>query len=89
MVRDNGIGMSQEEVMRLGKPFTQFDEGLSRRFEGAGLGFSIAKGLVELHGGAITVVSALGEGTTVTVRLPAERVVAFETRVSSILRREP
>lgn len=75
-VRDNGIGMTEQSAARLGEPFVQVDEGLSRRYEGTGLGFSIAKGLAELHGGLLRVVSALGEGTTVTLRLPPERVAA-------------
>jgi two-component system cell cycle sensor histidine kinase PleC len=47
---------------------------LSRRFEGAGLGLSIAKALAELHGGTLHIQSAVGEGTTVTIALPASCV---------------
>jgi len=50
------------------------DGRLSRRFEGTGLGLSIAKALAELHGGKLTIQSAVGEGTTVTVALPVSCV---------------
>ena len=54
--------------------FRQLDGSLARRFEGTGLGLSIAKALAELHGGSLTVQSAIGEGTVVTIILPASRV---------------
>ena len=52
------------------------DTRLSRKFEGTGLGLPLAKSLTELHGGEFLLVSRIGVGTTVTVRLPASRVVA-------------
>ncbi len=69
-VADNGIGMDQPTRARLFTPFTQADTGTTRRFGGTGLGLSISHGLVELMGGAITVESAPGRGSTFTVRLP-------------------
>ena len=56
-------------------PFAQVDSALSRRYEGTGLGLPLTKSLVELHDGAMTLESAMGEGTTVTIRFPAHRVV--------------
>jgi two-component system cell cycle sensor histidine kinase PleC len=56
------------------KPFGQVDSGLSRKFEGTGLGLPLAKSLVELHGGTLAIVSAQGAGTVVSVVLPAWRV---------------
>ncbi|MEO6394800.1 MAG: ATP-binding protein, partial [Devosia sp.] len=67
---DRGIGMGEEAVRRIGEPFFQANEGLNRRYEGTGLGLSIVKGLVELHQGTLSAVSAPGDGTVVTVLLP-------------------
>jgi PAS domain S-box-containing protein len=73
-VEDTGIGMEQETIAAALEPFRQLDGSLARRFEGAGLGLSIAKALAELHGGALSVKSAVGEGTIVTITLPAARL---------------
>jgi len=73
-VEDTGIGMAQETIVQALEPFRQLDGSLARRFEGTGLGLSIAKALAELHGGSLTVQSAIGEGTVVTIILPASRV---------------
>jgi signal transduction histidine kinase len=70
-VRDTGIGISREDLGRLFKPFTQLDSGLSRRFEGAGIGLSIAKLVMEAMGGRIMVESEKGKGSTFTLALPA------------------
>ena len=75
LVEDNGIGMAEEMVALALQPFRQLDGSLARRFEGAGLGLSIAKALVELHGGALSLKSAVGQGTTVTIALPPSCVV--------------
>ena len=74
MVEDTGIGMAQETIAVALEPFRQLDGRLARRFEGAGLGLSISKALAELHGGYLSVRSAVGEGTTVTIALPVARV---------------
>ena len=76
LVEDTGIGMAQETITAALEPFRQLDGTLARRFEGAGLGLSIAKALAELHGGGLRIQSAVGEGTTVTISVPATRVVA-------------
>lgn len=77
---DTGIGMSPEDVIRIGQPFVQIDNKLARKYEGSGLGLAIAKRLVELHGGDLTVESKLEKGTTVTVRLPPSRFHSTGTR---------
>ena len=69
-VSDDGIGISEEGLERLFQPFTQIDSGLARRFEGTGLGLAMVKLLVELHGGAVAMESAEGEGSIFTVWLP-------------------
>ena len=76
MVEDTGIGMAEETIAAALEPFRQLDGSLARRFEGAGLGLSIAKALAELHGGSLSVKSAVGEGTTVTIALPPPRLCA-------------
>ncbi|HEY4078139.1 MAG TPA: ATP-binding protein [Rhizomicrobium sp.] len=74
IVEDTGIGMAEETVAAALEPFRQVDGSLARRFEGAGLGLSISKALIELHGGTLSINSAVGEGTSVTLALPASRV---------------
>ena len=81
MVEDSGIGMAQETIAAALEPFRQLDGSLARRFEGAGLGLSISKALAELHGGQLNVRSAVGEGTTVTIALPAARAGQYPDAV--------
>jgi cell cycle sensor histidine kinase DivJ len=68
-VIDNGIGISAEDVSRLGRPFEQVGD-TTRNIGGTGLGLSLVRAFAELHGGEMIIESRLGEGTTVTVRLP-------------------
>ncbi|MBT4687782.1 MAG: PAS domain S-box protein [Rhodospirillaceae bacterium] len=84
-IRDSGIGMSAEEMKTIFEPFRQVDSSLTRRYDGTGLGLSLSKGLTELHNGMIQFESALGEGTTVTVLLPANRVLDASPNTSSNL----
>ncbi|MDP2215794.1 MAG: PAS domain S-box protein [Methanolobus sp.] len=69
-VRDTGIGISEEDLDRLFLPFKQIDSQLSRQYNGSGLGLSIVKKLVELHGGDISVESKVGEGSTFAFTIP-------------------
>ena len=71
-VEDNGIGIGEEDLPRVGNPFFQARGSYDRRHDGTGLGLSIVKGLVALHGGDIAIRSRVGEGTRVTVRLPLD-----------------
>ncbi len=73
-VRDSGIGIDPELFETVLTPLEQIDNHLTRRFEGTGLGLPLAKALAETHGGSLSLDSAPDEGTTVTVRLPADRV---------------
>lgn len=69
IVRDTGIGMSQEQLGRVLRPFEQAEAGTDRSFGGAGLGLTIVQKLVKLMQGDFEIVSSLGCGTSVTVRL--------------------
>jgi signal transduction histidine kinase len=73
-IEDTGIGMAPEMIAAALEPFRQIDGSLARKFEGAGLGLSIARALVELHGGRLGIASEAGTGTMVTLSLPASRV---------------
>jgi signal transduction histidine kinase len=72
-VVDTGIGMRAEDIPLVLKPFVQIDGSLQRRYEGTGLGLPLTKSIVGIHGGELAIESAPGVGTTVTVRLPADR----------------
>jgi signal transduction histidine kinase len=74
-VSDTGIGIAAEEIDRAMAPFSQVETGLARRYDGTGLGLPLSKALAELHGGSLHLESEPGVGTTVTVCLPAARVV--------------
>jgi cell cycle sensor histidine kinase DivJ len=69
-VQDTGVGIDAEDLPRIGEPFFQARSSYDRRHDGTGLGLSIVKGLVALHGGDMQIVSRLGEGTSVCIRLP-------------------
>jgi two-component system cell cycle sensor histidine kinase PleC len=69
-VEDNGVGIPREAMKKLGKPFEQVENQLTKVHGGSGLGLAIAKSLAELHGGAMRIRSSLGVGTIVLVRLP-------------------
>ncbi len=73
---DTGIGIALEDIPKALTPFEQIGGYLDRQNEGTGLGLALAKVLVELHGGSLDLQSEVGVGTTVTVRLPAERIVS-------------
>jgi PAS domain S-box-containing protein len=80
-VVDRGIGMAPEDIPVALTPFQQVDIGLRRKYEGTGLGLPIAKQLVELHNGTLTIDSVRGSGTTVTILLPASRVIPANAEV--------
>jgi len=70
VVADNGIGIAEQDIPKLGNPFVQAQSSYNRSYEGAGLGLSVVKGLVRLHGGSFDIDSEIGEGTNVRIRLP-------------------
>jgi signal transduction histidine kinase len=69
-VADTGVGMDESFIPKLFDDFTQESEGISRNYEGVGLGLSITRRLVDLMDGTIDVASEPGAGSTFTVRLP-------------------
>lgn len=71
-VSDTGIGIAPDRIRLLGQPFVQVDSDYNRQFDGVGLGLSLVKGLVALHGGTFTLTSREGEGTVVSITLPAD-----------------
>ncbi|MBL8698704.1 MAG: PAS domain-containing protein [Alphaproteobacteria bacterium] len=74
-VMDNGIGIAPADFEKVLAPFGQVEGPLHRRHSGTGLGLPLARSLVELHDGHLTLESEPGRGTTVTVWLPPSRIV--------------
>jgi signal transduction histidine kinase len=71
-VSDNGIGMTSEQLSRLFQAFSQADSSTARKYGGTGLGLIISLRFCQMMGGTISVESEPNEGTTFTVKLPAE-----------------
>jgi PAS domain S-box-containing protein len=74
-VSDTGIGIAADDIPKLMQPFTQLDNSYRRKHRGTGLGLALVRSLAELHGGSVTIESVPGSGTTVSVKLPASRIV--------------
>ncbi|WP_143596424.1 sensor histidine kinase [Tistlia consotensis] len=77
-VEDSGIGIAEEELPKVLETFGRSDDPFTRRTEGAGLGLSLCRAFVELHGGRLELASRLGEGTRVRAALPAARLLEAE-----------
>jgi len=73
-VKDNGIGIEDKYLEMIFDRFNQVDKSLSRNTEGTGVGLSLVKSIVELHGGSICVESEFGKGSKFTVMMPSENV---------------
>jgi cell cycle sensor histidine kinase DivJ len=71
-VSDTGIGIPADKLACLGQPFMQVQNEYTRRYEGTGLGLSLVKGLVALHGGSFSISSVAGEGTVITILIPLD-----------------
>jgi signal transduction histidine kinase len=69
-VRDTGMGIPEEDLDQLFERFYRVDKNRSRATGGSGLGLAISRGIVEMHGGTVSVRSKVGVGSTFTVRLP-------------------
>lgn len=79
VVRDEGVGIESSDLERIFEPFEQSREGYLTAGSGTGLGLTITRALVELHGGALAIDSAPGKGATVTVTFPAARTRPLES----------
>jgi two-component system, OmpR family, sensor kinase len=69
-IKDNGSGISKEHLSHVFERFYRSDSSRTRKYGGAGLGLSITKSIVDLHGGTISIESSAGEGSTFYVWLP-------------------
>ncbi len=69
VVSDNGVGIAEADLQRIGRPYEQAGD-VAQKTRGTGLGLSLVRALAELHGGSMLIESRLGEGTSVTVRMP-------------------
>jgi signal transduction histidine kinase len=77
-VSDSGIGISPSDLVRVLQPFVQADNKLNRRHEGAGLGLSLVRSMIEIHGGTLRLESEVGVGTTAILTFPPERVIPMQ-----------
>jgi PAS domain S-box-containing protein len=77
-VEDTGCGISEDDLAIVTEPFVQVENALTRRHEGTGLGLSLVKKYIALHGGELEIESVVGRGTKISVRFPAERVICAE-----------
>ena len=83
-VQDFGIGMDPNEIDRAFIPFVQLDDSLDRSHEGTGLGLPIVKALAEHHRANLSIKTALNEGTTVIITLPAANVDAVPQDIEKV-----
>jgi two-component system, cell cycle sensor histidine kinase PleC len=81
-IADTGIGIPEEALARLGRPFEQVESQLTKSHQGSGLGLAIAKSLTELHHGAMRIRSTPGIGTMVLLRLPISRTAAHKEELA-------
>ena len=79
-MQDTGIGIAEDDLARLARPFEQVENQHSKTTQGTGLGLALTKSLVEMHGGALEMQSAPGEGTTVSFSLPVQQTTAAQSR---------
>ena len=76
IVKDSGIGISEQDSERVLQPFSQTSSGLARSSEGTGLGLSISKSFVEHHVGTLQIESGPNLGTSIIIKIPGMRLVS-------------
>jgi signal transduction histidine kinase len=84
-VRDNGIGIREEQMQRVFEPFFQADGGTTRLYSGVGLGLTIARDLARRRGGEVTLASEVDRGTTASIILPAAKEGDEESTAAEVL----
>jgi signal transduction histidine kinase len=83
-VINNGTGILPETAVMAVRPFRQVDGRLARKFGGTGLGLSIVNGLIERHGGRLTIESGPQQGTCASLDFPAVRAQAEQRRIAAV-----
>ncbi|MCX6165058.1 MAG: PAS domain S-box protein [Ignavibacteriae bacterium] len=83
-VKDTGIGILQKDIDKIFEPFRQVSEGLSRKYEGTGLGLTISKKFIELMNGKLSVESKISKGSAFTVLLPRAKGIQFSQKPKEI-----
>ncbi len=73
-IKDTGIGIAAENIPKLFQPFVQIDSSLNRQYEGTGLGLTLVKQIVDLHGGKIQVTSTVSKGSCFIIDLPVQTI---------------
>lgn len=74
-ISDTGIGIPADKIEMAMEPFSQVEAGANRHYQGTGLGLPLAKRLVELHGGSLSLESEVSRGTVVSILLPPDRIL--------------
>ena len=74
-ISDTGIGIPADKIKMAMEPFSQVEAGANRQYQGTGLGLPLAKRLVELHGGTLSLESEVSRGTVVSILLPPDRIL--------------
>jgi signal transduction histidine kinase len=78
IVKDTGIGISENDMEKVFSPFRQVESGLNRAYQGTGLGIPLSVALMEIHGGHLEIKSVLNVGTSVCLTFPAQRIKLYE-----------
>ena len=84
VVSDTGVGIAEADLLRIGRPYEQAGD-VAQKTRGTGLGLSLVRALAELHGGVMSIESRLGEGTSVTIRMPVLVPVRTESAGAEII----
>lgn len=87
-VKDTGIGILQKDIEKIFEPFRQVSEGLSRKYEGTGLGLTISKKFIELMNGKLSVESKISKGSVFTILLPLAKEIHTSQKPKEVIEKE-